>query len=52
MDQDSEVDLTASVWLPVIMDDKKQINFDSNVKEIDLAAISEKDVYVRKANIV
>lgn len=33
-------------------EDKKSIENDPNIKEIDLAAISEKEVFVRKANIV
>lgn len=43
------------MWMPVIIDnkgDKEQIMKDPCIKEIDLAAISEKEIFVRKANIV
>lgn len=53
---DEAEDLTKSVWLPVIVESRSQLEqilkSDPNVKEMDLAAISEKEVFVRKANIV
>jgi len=42
--------LSGSVWLPVT--DKASLKDDPNIKEMDLAAISEKEVFVRKANLV
>lgn len=45
-DSDEE-DLMGSIWLPVFSEEDKQ-----NATEMDLAAISEKEVYVRKANLV
>jgi small nuclear ribonucleoprotein (snRNP)-like protein len=40
----------------VVVDSKEQLEdltkSDPNIKEMDLAAISEKEVFVRKANIV
>jgi hypothetical protein len=54
--QDDEDELYKSVWLPVVVDSKEQLEdltkSDPNIKEMDLAAISEKEVFVRKANIV
>lgn len=50
MHEDEEEDLNGSVWMPVT--DKNQYKDDPNVKEMDLAAISEKEVFVRKANLV
>lgn len=53
-----EEDLTGSVWMPVIIENRndlktqKELIKDPNVKEMDLAAISEKEVFVRKADIV
>jgi hypothetical protein len=50
--------LNSSVWLPIIVDpnSKKEIDptvlNDPSVKEMDLAEISEKEVFVRKADIV
>lgn len=50
--------MTGSVWLPVIIDNKidKKANdkmlSDPSIKEIDLAEISEKEVFVRKADLV
>ena len=47
-----------SVWLPVLLENKMEklakenILNDPSVKEIDLAEISEKEVFVRKANLV
>jgi len=41
--------LSGSVWLPVT--DKASLKDDPNIKEMDLAAISEKEVFVRKANL-
>jgi len=53
---DEQDDLTKSVWLPVIVQNQQElqeiVRNDPNVKEMDLAAISEKEVFVRKANIV
>ncbi|CDW90465.1 aaa family protein [Stylonychia lemnae] len=50
---DEEEDLTGSIWMPVIVDSKtdKQalLKDDPSIKEMDLAAISEKEVFVRKA---
>ena len=49
--------MTGSVWLPVLIDNKmeklkkEELLSDPNVKEMDLAAISEKEVFVRQANI-
>lgn len=54
-EEEEEEDLNGSVWMPVIVEnkeEKKQYETDPSVKEIDLAAISEKEVFVRKANIV
>ena len=50
-------DLMGSVWLPVVIDQKElqkkeEILSDPNVKEMDLAKITEKEVYVRKADLV
>lgn len=45
------------MWLPVILDNKidkekrEEILSDPSVKEMDLAEISEKEVFVRKANL-
>jgi hypothetical protein len=36
-----------SIWLPVFTEEEKV-----KAKEMDLAAISEKEVYVRKADLV
>lgn len=39
--------------MPVIVENKKdEILSNPDVREMDLAAISEKEVFVRKANIV
>ena len=52
-DTEEEEDLTGSVWLPVLIDNKvdkvkkEELLSDPNVKEMDLAAISEKEVFVR-----
>lgn len=54
-EEEEEEDLRGSVWIPVIVDskmDKSYILEDPNIKEMDLAAISEKEVFVRKANLV
>lgn len=53
--EDEDEDLNGSVWMPVLVDNKQEkdsIIQDPNVKEMDLAAISEKEVFVRKANLV
>ena len=56
--EDEEEDLTGSVWLPVILENKiekgtnDKILNDPSIKEIDLAEISEKEVFVRKADLV
>lgn len=56
-DSEEEEDLTGSVWLPVLIDNKmekmkkEELLSDPNVREMDLAAISEKEVFVRQANI-
>lgn len=56
-EDDPEEDLNGSVWLPVIIDNKsdkskkEEILQDPSVKEMDLAEISEKEVFVRKANL-
>jgi hypothetical protein len=56
--EDEEEDLTGSVWLPVIIENKiekgtnDKIMNDPSIKEIDLAEISEKEVFVRKADLV
>lgn len=55
VDSEDEEDLTGSIWLPVINDKDKEEdeeNYDQNVKEMDLAEISEKEVFVRKADLV
>ena len=56
MNHQDDEDLCKSVWLPVVVESKEQLEdltkSDSNIKEMDLAAISEKEVFVRKANIV
>lgn len=55
---EEEEDLEGSVWLPVIIDKKvdkvkkKEMLSDPSVKEMDLAQISEKEVFVRLANLV
>lgn len=53
---EEDEDLSGSVWMPVIVESKKQLEEitrnDPSVKEMDLAAISEKEVFVRKANLV
>ena len=54
---EEEEDLTGSVWMPLLIDPKDEKNNkilleDPNVKAMDLAAISEKEVFVRKANMV
>ena len=47
-----------SIWLPVIIDPKtekekkEEVISDPSIQEMDLAQISEKEVYVRKANLV
>ena len=52
-DTEEEEDLTGSVWMPVLIDSKmekekkEELLTDPNVKEMDLAAISEKEVFVR-----
>ena len=54
VDEEDE-DLYGSVWMPVIAEnqqDKETFAKDSTIKEMDLAAISEKEVFVRKANLV
>lgn len=57
-DFDEEEDLNGSVWLPVIIDNKmekqkkEELLKDPCVKEMDLAEISEKEIFVRKANLV
>ncbi len=56
--EDEEEDLTGSVWLPVILESKTdkgandKVLSDPSIKEIDLAEISEKEVFVRKADLV
>ena len=53
-----EEDLGGSIWLPVIIDPKtekekkEEVISDPSIQEMDLAQISEKEVYVRKANLV
>mmetsp|Transcript_47498 Transcript_47498/g.34777 ORF Transcript_47498/g.34777 Transcript_47498/m.34777 type:complete len:180 (+) Transcript_47498:556-1095(+) len=47
--EQAEEDLTASVWMPVF-EGEEGAN-DENVKEMDLAQISEKEVFVRKADL-
>lgn len=42
-----EEDVMSSIWLPVFTEEDKIL-----ATEMDLAAISEKEVYVRKANLV
>jgi vacuolar protein-sorting-associated protein 4 len=55
-DEGEEEDLTGSVWMPILVDPKDEKNKavfdDPNVRPMDLAAISEKEVFVRKANLV
>lgn len=57
MDEEEE-DLMGSVWVPVLMETKmeklakEKILSDPSIKEIDLAEITEKEVFVRKANLV
>ena len=51
-DIEEEMDLTKSVWIPVVQDPKQVIKDDPDISEMDLAAISEKEVFVRKANLV
>ena len=47
-----------SIWLPVLIDPKiekekkEEVISDPSIQEMDLAQISEKEVYVRKANLV
>ena len=54
---EEEEDLDSSVWLPVILDPKMQASkreellADPAVKEMDLAEITEKEVFVRKASV-
>ena len=56
--EEEEEDLTGSVWLPVLIESKMEkslkesILSDPAIKEIDLAEISEKEVFVRKADLV
>lgn len=54
--EEEEEDLTGSVWMPVITETKQQLDElvlrDPNVKEMDLPAISTKEIFVRKANLV
>lgn len=40
--------------MPVVVENKseRELLKDPNVREMDLAAISEKEVFVRKANLV
>lgn len=46
----------SSVWLPVNQDSsnnmEEMIKNDESIKEIDLAQISEKEIFVRKADLV
>ena len=51
---EEEEDLTGSVWMPVVVENKseRELLKDPNVREMNLAAISEKEVFVRKANLV
>ena len=51
-EEDEEEDLTKSVWVPVIQDLRSIDKNDPDIQEMDLAAISEKEVFVRKANLV
>jgi len=52
----SEESLSKSAWIPIIAESKGQLEQimknDPQVKEMDLAALSEKELFVRKANIV
>lgn len=56
--EEEEEDLMGSVWLPVLLESKMEkaaretILSDPSIQEIDLAEISEKEVFVRKANLV
>lgn len=54
-----EEDLETSIWMPIIIDNKSSdkayrddILKDPNIREMDLAEISEKEVFVRKADLV
>jgi hypothetical protein len=58
LELDEEEDLNSSIWIPIITDatskqpkDGSSLS-DPNVKEMDLAEISEKEVFVRKADLV
>jgi hypothetical protein len=57
VDEEDE-DLMGSVWLPVLLESKMEkmareaILSDPSIQEIDLAEISEKEVFVRKADLV
>ena len=57
--EEEEEDLSSSIWMPIIIDNKNcdktyrdDILRDPEVKEMDLAEISEKEVFVRKADMV
>jgi hypothetical protein len=60
LDNEEEEDLNSSIWMPIIMDNKygdraynkDEILGDPDIKEMDLAEISEKEVFVRKADMV
>ena len=57
-EDEEEEDLMGSVWLPVILENKmekalkEKILNDPAIKEIDLAQIRQKDIFVRKADMV
>jgi hypothetical protein len=59
LESEGEEDLESSIWMPVIIDSKNNdkayrldILSDPNIREMDLAEISEKEVFVRKADLV
>jgi len=55
VENEEEEDLSGSVWLPVLIEKeeerKEEIAGDPSIREMDLAQISEKEVYVRKADL-
>ena len=55
-DEDSEVNKKGIVWMPVCTDPKSEdynpyILEDNDVRQLDLLQISEKRIFVRKANL-
>ena len=57
--EEEEEDLNSSIWMPIIIDNKnndknykEDILKDPDVREMDLAEISDKEVFVRKADMV